>query len=55
MPELMSDKNIKKVYNMLMTQTFADWHDGEFMDHVEGEENCKNKKEICEELKLMLL
>jgi len=45
---------IQKVYDMLMSQTFVDWCESDFMDYVEGEEECKTKKEIKEDIERML-
>lgn len=36
------------IYDTLIGQSFEDWHNGEFMDHVRGEKDCKNKAEILQ-------
>jgi hypothetical protein len=44
----------ERVYAMLMTQAFYDWHESKFDDHVKQEEHCASKEEIIEDLNKML-
>lgn len=45
-------KEISRViYEGLMSQSFVDWEESDFRDHVHGEENCKTKEEIMEDIK----
>ena len=46
--------NVENVYNMLMSQSFADWYDNRFMAHVMGEEEADSKEEIFKSLKDLL-
>ncbi len=44
------------VYQMLMSQSFADWYDGEFMEHVEDgiSNESVSKDKILEEIGYMI-
>jgi len=42
------------VYHMLMSQSFVDFYEGDFLDHVEGEEECMTKKDVLRELQLLI-
>lgn len=49
MKKMITAKNMnKKIYNILMSQEFVDWYEGEFMDHVTGETQCLSREEILE-------
>jgi len=45
MPQAKLD-NAEKIYDMLMSCDFEHWYEHEFQDHVEGEEECKCKRDI---------
>jgi len=45
---------LKQIYNMISTQTFADWYDDIFNKHIEGEEFAKQTPQILEDLKDLL-
>lgn len=42
------------VYDMLMSQSFADWYDTYFIEHVEGVDGFKGVDEICSDISEML-
>ena len=44
----------EKVYNMMFSQPFAEFYEGEFMAHVEGAKGALSKKEILEEIEHLL-
>jgi hypothetical protein len=39
-----------KIYNLLMSQSFAVWFENDFMDHVYGEEGCKSSDDIIKDI-----
>ena len=39
-----------KIYNLLMSQSFTEWYENDFMDHVYGEESCKSSDEIIKDI-----
>jgi hypothetical protein len=39
-----------KIYNLLMSQSFTEWYENDFMDHVYGEESCKSSGEIIKDI-----
>lgn len=41
---------LEKIYNGIHKQTFADWHNREFEDHVTGEDNCRTKEQILADI-----
>jgi hypothetical protein len=47
---------VRAVYNMLMSQSFADWYDTYFNEHVEGVAgfNFKTGDEICSDISELL-
>ena len=47
-------KMATKVYNMMMSSSFETWYPGEFMDHVEGEEDALDKDAILEKIIKMI-
>ena len=42
--------NISSLFDLLTSQSFSEWYEGDFMDFVEGEEACKTKEQIVEDL-----
>ena len=44
----------EKVYHMIMSQSFEDWHRKDFDDHLMNEKGCKSKKQILEDIKRLL-
>jgi hypothetical protein len=44
----------ERVYNMLFSQPFADFYNGDFEDHLTGEKDAPSKKEILERIKSLL-
>lgn len=40
----------EKIYNALMSQKFVDWYTEAFEDHVTGEENCRTKEQIIQDI-----
>jgi hypothetical protein len=44
------EKIAQSVYDMLMSQDFANWYENHFMDHVYGEEGCKTSDEIITDI-----
>lgn len=48
------DYVIKAVYDMLMSQTFHNWHESDFKDYVEGEYNSKGTNEIYNDIYKLL-
>lgn len=51
----MNNKDIvKAVYDMLMSQSFADWYDTDFIDHVEGGPSYKSADDIFSDIFKML-
>ena len=42
-----------KIYSKLMSATFDDWFNGDFMDHVEGASGAKSQEEILKDIKQM--
>ena len=48
------DLVVSQVFDLLMSQRFQDWFDGEFADYVTGEENSKSEAEIKASLKALL-
>lgn len=44
----------EKVYTMLMSQSFADWYEEEFQDHVEGAEGAQDKAAVLAKIAQML-
>lgn len=42
------------VYEMLTKQAFSDWYEKDFVDHLQGEDDAKSKKEILADLKKMI-
>ena len=50
----MDNKDIAKaVYDMLMSQSFADWYDTDFIEHVE-DPSTKSVDEICSDISKLL-
>ena len=49
-----SDVVVSQVFDLLMSQRFQDWFDGEFTDYIAGEENSKSEAEIKASLKTLL-
>ena len=50
----MNNKDIvKAVYDMLMSQSFADWYDTDFIEHVE-DTSTKSVDEICSDISKLL-
>jgi len=49
-----SDTLEEKIYNMMFSQDFAEFYEGEFMAHVEGAEGALSKEQILEEIRFML-
>ena len=45
---------LREIYNMLSTQTFLDWHEGDFRKHIKGEEFSKQTPQILEDLEALL-
>lgn len=45
--------SIKDIYDILAGSSFEEWHDKDFMDHIEGTEDCKSKDVIYEDIKNM--
>ena len=45
---------LREIYNMLSTQTFLDWHEGDFREHIEGKEFSKQTPQILEDLEALL-
>jgi len=46
------DQQAAKIfYSILMSQDFCDWYDVDFQNHVNGEENCKTREQIIQDLK----
>ena len=48
-------KGVKKgmksvVYDVLMSQTFVDWYEGDFANYLHGDEGCKEQEEIIEQI-----
>lgn len=41
----------KAVYDMLMSQDFIDWFDGDFLAHLEGHDDAKSKEEMLEAIR----
>lgn len=39
---------------MLMTQSFVDFYEGDFLDHVEGEQESMMKKDVLRELQILI-
>lgn len=56
MPKVkISDEQLEKVYDMIMSQPFAEWYDGPFMDFVVGvSTHPKTKQMILEDIKCLL-
>ena len=51
----MNNKDIvKAVYDMLMSQSFADWYDTDFIEHVEGVAGFKGVDEIYSDISELL-
>jgi len=48
------DSIAKKVYNIITGQDFADWYEGEFMNHITGEEGAKTRAQIMERIEQFL-
>ena len=42
------------VYHMLMSQSFVDFYEGDFLDHVEGEQESMMKKDVLRELQYLI-
>jgi hypothetical protein len=42
------------IYKMLFKQDFSDWYEGTFIPHLQGDEGCKTKDEIKQDLADML-
>ena len=50
----MNNKDIvKAVYDMLMSQSFADWYNTDFIEHVE-DPSTKSVDEICSDISKLL-
>lgn len=45
---------LKQIYNMLSTQSFLDWHENDFTDHMECADFSKQTPEILEDIKALL-
>jgi hypothetical protein len=45
---------VRAVYNMLMSQSFADWYDTYFNEHVEGVDGFKGIDEIYSDISELL-
>ena len=45
---------LKEIYNMLSTQSFLDWYEEDFRQHIEGEEYSKQTPQILEDLESLL-
>lgn len=43
----------EQIYNALSTQSFYEWYDIEFADHIEGAEEAPSKEEILEAIEAM--
>ena len=41
---------LKQIYNMLSTQSFVDWYEEDFRQHIEGQEFSKQTPQILEDL-----
>lgn len=51
----MNNENIViAVYDMLMSASFADWYDTDFIDHVERDPGCKDTNDILLDISEML-
>ena len=42
------------VYHMLMSQSFVDFYEGDFLNHVEGEQESMMKKDVIRELQYLI-
>ena len=42
------------VYHMLMSQSFVDFYEGDFLNHVEGEQESMMKKDVLRELQYLI-
>jgi len=49
--ESVSDEVAETILRGLMSQTFADWYEGDFMDYIEGEPTSPKKSEVIKEIK----
>jgi hypothetical protein len=45
---------LKQIYNMLSTQSFVDWYEEDFRQHIEGQEFSKQTPQILEDLENFL-
>lgn len=50
----MSQDQLEQVYDMLFGASFEQWYQDDFEAHVCGDEDCKTKEEILEDLKHLL-
>lgn len=50
----MNDEEIDKVYEMLTSQRFTDWYEGDFIEHIEGQPDAKPIHQIKTDLKRLL-
>jgi len=50
----MTSNDIDKVYEMLSSQSFKDFYETEFEDHILGEEDCSTREQILCVLGIML-
>ena len=48
------DTPADRVYQMLGSQTFADWYEGDFMAHIEGDEGAKEQDAIIADINGMI-
>jgi len=48
MDQQTKERIVEKVYDWLMSQSFEDWQETIFMDHVCAEEGCQSREEIKE-------
>lgn len=51
-PEKPKRMNAEQIYNILIGQEFFEWYcaGGDFDSHIKGDENCKSKEEILEQI-----
>jgi len=45
---------LNSVYHMLMSQSFVDFYEGDFLDHVEGQQESMMKKDVLRELEILI-
>lgn len=45
---------LKQIYNMLSTQSFLDWYQGDFTKHMECADFSKQTPEILEDIEALL-